>query len=235
MRIGLILLMLVFILPGCSKSSNGDDTPPPPPPPPSPSAATLVFPDNNTECNEGEILSENQSRVTFEWNAAQNTDSYEVNLRNLDTNGTTMVNVSTTSAPIIIDRGAPYEWFVVSKASGTMATANSATWKFYNQGAGITNYAPFPAAAVYPSRGSSINASGGTLTLEWTTSDVDGDLLEFDVYFDTDPEPDTLLGTTSDTTLDTSISSGTIYYWRVLSRDSAGNSSESEIFQFRVN
>lgn len=233
MRIGLLILMLVFIIAGCSNSGNGDDTPPPPPPPPS--AATLVFPDNNTECNEGEILSENQSRVTFEWSAAQNTDSYEVNLRNLDTNGTIMINVSTNSAPIIIDRGAPYEWFVVSKAIGTSATANSATWKFYNQGPGIANYAPFPAEALYPSRGSSIDPSGGTVTLEWSTSDVDGDILEFDIYFDTDPDPVTILGTTSDTTLDAAINSGTIYYWRVLSRDSAGNSSESEIFEFRVN
>ena len=201
-----------------------------------PSAATLVFPDNNSECNEGEILNDTQSQVLFQWNNSQNTDSYEVNLRDLSNNNTSRTVANTNSVAITLKRGNPYEWFVVSRASGTNQTANSASWKFYNEGPGITNYAPFPAVAVSPPRGASITSSG-TVTLEWEGSDVDNDLEEYEVYFGTNPEADTLLGTLADNTLETDVTTGQgiVYYWRILSRDSAGNTSFSEIFEFRVN
>jgi hypothetical protein len=34
---------------------------------------------------------------------------------------------------------------------------------------------------------------------------------------------------------DVSVSSSTTYYWKVITRDSKGNTSESEVGQFRVN
>ncbi len=221
-------------------SNGGDDPGPDPDPDPdpvaAPSAATLVFPDNNSECNEGEILNDTQSQVLFQWNNSQNTDSYEVNLRDLSNNNTSRTVSNTNSVAITLKRGNPYEWFVVSRASGTNQTANSASWKFYNEGPGITNYAPFPATAVSPARGASITSSG-TVTLEWEGSDVDNDLEEYEVYFGTNPEADTLLGTLADNTLETDVTTGQgiVYYWRILSRDSAGNTSFSEIFEFRVN
>lgn len=221
-------------------SNGGDDPGPDPDPDPdpvaAPSAATLVFPDNNSECNEGEILNDTQSQVLFQWNNSQNTDSYEVNLRDLSNNNTSRTVSNTNSVAITLKRGNPYEWFVVSRASGTNQTANSASWKFYNEGPGITNYAPFPAVAVSPPRGASITSSG-TVTLEWEGSDVDNDLEEYEVYFGTNPEADTLLGTLADNTLETDVTTGQgiVYYWRILSRDSAGNTSFSEIFEFRVN
>jgi len=218
-------------------SCGGGDSPPPEPPPPvvvtPPSAATLVFPDNNTECNEGTVVNESQSTVLFQWNASQNTDTYEVNLRNLDNNNTAKTNASTNEALITLLRGTPYEWFVVSKANGTNVVATSASWKFYNQGPGVENYAPFPAEVVSPARGSSVGATG-TITLEWTGSDVDNDLADYDIYFDTSSSPTTLLGTTEETSMDASITANTVYYWRVVSRDSQGNTSQSEIFEFRV-
>ena len=218
-------------------SCGGGDPPAPEPPPPvvvtPPSAATLVFPDNNTECNEGTVVNENQSTVLFQWNASQNTDTYELNIRNLDNNNIARTNANTNEALITLLRGTPYEWFVVSRANGTNETATSASWKFYNQGPGVENYAPFPAEAVNPARGSTVGATG-TIALEWTGSDVDNDLEEFDIYIDTNASPTTLLGTTGESTLDASITANTIYYWRVVSRDSQGNTSQSEIFEFRV-
>ena len=63
----------LFLLTACGgNSSNTDDTPPPPVA--APSAATLVFPEDNTECNEGVIseTDETKSAVTFQWNASEN-------------------------------------------------------------------------------------------------------------------------------------------------------------------
>lgn len=231
-----IFILAIFFIAACGGEDNNNNPDPDPisdpDPVASPLASTLVFPDNNTECNEGVVLNESQSLVTFEWNASQNTDSYEVNLRNLNSNASSKSNSNTNSADITLDRGVPYEWFVVSKADGTNTTASSSTWKFYNQGPGVENYAPFPAEVVYPARGSAINNTG-TVQLEWTGSDVDNDITEYEILYGTDSDPSTLLGTTSDSFIEAAISTGE-YYWRVISKDSQGNSSESEIFEFSV-
>ena len=228
------LCIAVMLLASCGGGGNGgSDNGPDPQPVPAPVAATLVFPDNNTECNEGVVVNDTQSRVTFQWNASQNTDSYEVNLKNLNTNNSSKNNSNTNSAAITIERGVPYEWFVVSSANGTTVTANSPTWKFYNQGPGIENYAPFPAEAVNPTRGATISTAGNIM-LEWSGSDVDNDLTEFDIYFGTESDPDTLLGTTPQSTIEATVVSNEVYFWRVVSRDSQGNTSQSEIFEFQV-
>jgi hypothetical protein len=234
MKIKYLIGLFVFgSMLSCSKSDPSPAPDPGPDPVPDPVAATLVFPDNNTECNEGVVLNDTQSSVAFQWNASANTDSYEVTIRNLDTNTSATTNTTTNEAVITLLRGVPYEWFVVSKASGTTVTATSDKWKFYNQGPGVENYAPFPAEVVSPLRGSSI-ASSGTIALEWAGSDVDNDITEYEILFGTDAMPSTSLGTTSDTTLDATIVSGEIYYWRVITMDSQGNTSQSEIFDFRV-
>ena len=227
-----IFMLAVFLISACGGGDSNSDPVPDPDPVPSPLAATLVFPDNNTECNEGVVLNGTQSKVTFEWNASQNTDSYEVNLRNLNSNSSSKSNSNTNSAEITLERGVPYEWFVISKANGTNETATSSVWKFYNQGPGVENYAPFPAEAVNPGRGAAIDNSG-TVQLEWTGSDVDNDIIEYEVLFGTDSDPSNLLGRTSDSFIDATIAAG-VYYWRVISRDSQGNSSQSEIFEFSV-
>lgn len=216
--------------------SGGDSsgTDPDPEPVPGPVAATLVFPANNTECNEGEILNSDQSRVTFQWNASQNADSYEVRLTNLNTNTSSSNTSNTNEATIVIQRATPYEWSVTSRASGSSQTASSPAWRFYNAGEGISNYAPFPATAVFPERGSTL-ANGGTTTLLWNTSDIDDDLASYDIYLEVNnTDPQTLVGTTSDNSLDIAISVSSVYYWQVVSKDAAGNSSVSEVFQFAV-
>lgn len=229
-----LAIIQAFLLLSCGKTepiSIDQD----PDPVPNPLAAILVFPDNNTECNEGNVLNETQSSVTFRWNASQNTDTYELNLRNLNNNNIMQINASTNEATATLLRGTPYEWFVVSMANGTEVTASSETWKFYNQGPGIENYTPFPAEVISPLRGSIVTSSGGIITLEWTGSDVDNDITEFDILFGTETTPSTLLGTTSDNSIDATVVSGEIYYWRVITKDSEQNSSDSEIFDFRVN
>ena len=215
---------------GGDSSGGGPD----PQPVPDPVAATLVFPANNTECNEGEVLSPQQSRVTFQWNASQNTDSYEVRLTNLTTNTSSSTTSNTNEAAIVIQRATPYEWSVTSRANGTSQTATSVVWRFYNAGEGVSNYAPFPATAVFPQRGSTL-ANAGTITLAWETTDIDGDLDSYDVYLEANNTgPQSLVGTTAENTLDITVSASTVYYWQVVSKDTEGNSSVSEVFQFAV-
>lgn len=198
-----------------------------------PSKAALVFPDNNLECTEGTVINNTQSTITFQWQASSNTDNYEVNVTNLNTSTTSTTSSNTNEASITLDRNTPYSWFVVSKSENTDATAESDTWRFYNQGEGAINYAPFPARAVSPTSGQTVSNSN-TINLEWEGKDVDNDLVEFEVFFGTSNPPTASLGITSQRTTNTSINSGQIYYWRVISKDNAGNTSQSEIFDFKV-
>ncbi|MEM9001796.1 MAG: hypothetical protein AAGB24_16170 [Bacteroidota bacterium] len=239
----LILTIALFVF-ACSSSDDGGDLEPmgggddDDPVIMAPNAATLVFPEDDTECNEGVVNPNDntKSTVTFEWNAATNADSYTVSLRNLNTNTTINSNSSTNEAAIIIDRGTPYEWFVISRAQGTTETANSPTWRFYNEGPGIENYAPFPAEAVNPQRGQNFAASTTVVFLQWDASDIDGDIVGYEVFLDTNDDPTTSLGTTTENTLaDITVSSGTVYYWKVSTTDSQANTSMSEVFSFRVN
>ncbi|PCJ98673.1 MAG: hypothetical protein COA50_00035 [Flavobacteriaceae bacterium] len=232
--IGFLASFFLLSCGGGDSGGGGDDTPPPPPLVADPSAASLVFPENNTECNEGTILNDTQSSVIFEWSASQNTDSYEVNITNLNTNTTQKTTATTTEATVTILRGTPYEWFIISKATGTTATATSPAAKFYNQGPGTENYAPFPADAVNPKRGETI-ATTTSVALEWTGSDVDDDIEGYEILFGTDTNPSVSLGTITESTIAATVASGVTYYWRVITTDSQGNTSQSEIFEFRVN
>lgn len=223
-----------------SCGGGGDDgptTPTPPTPPDAvtpPGISTLIFPDDDEECTEGEILNDTQSSVTFEWNASTNTDSYEINLTNLNTDATARIISSTNSTPITLLRGIPYEWFVISKASGTVETAQSVTWRFYNAGEGVSNYAPFPATAVAPARGLSVTSTG-SIALEWSGSDVDNDITEYEVFFGINTLPATSIGITTETSISAEVIAGTTYYWRVITKDSGNNTSSSEIFEFKTN
>ncbi len=229
-----IIPFLIFF--GCSGGDSGNDAPTAPPPEPvaSPMQATLIFPENNKECTEGEVLNENKSIVNFQWNNSENTDSYEVHLKNLNNSNTTRTNSNTNSVRITLDRGVPYEWFVISKSNGTSTTASSATWKFYNQGPGIENYAPFPADAVNPKRGANI-PNTTSLSLEWISSDIDNDIIGYEVLLDTNSPPNTVLGTTTAQTIEANVAANTTYFWRVITSDSKNNNSKSEIFEFKIN
>lgn len=218
-------LMVVLVL-ACGK----DD------PPPAPEAALLVFPEENSECTTGNSLSENLSQVTFRWNASKNTDQYTLSVINLNTNIPQNVSTSTTSASLTIAKGTPFSWSLSSRNNDSDEVAVSDTWLFYNAGS-QTTYAPFPAQLVSPESGSTVQKNlANEVLLQWIGADADNDLASFEVLFSTSNPPTTSIGTTGATTRQISVGvvSGTIYYWKVISTDTEGNTSESSVFDFRV-
>ena len=96
-----------IVLLSCGGGGDGDggDGGGEPNPIPAPLATTLIFPDNNEECTEGEVINPTQSRVVFEWNDSQNTDSYQVNVRNLNTGNNSLTSSTESSTPIILSEG----------------------------------------------------------------------------------------------------------------------------------
>lgn len=197
-----------------------------------PAAATLIFPLNNTECNEGIIVSDTETDVLFQWEKAKNTSSYLLTITNLNNGSSREINTVSNEFLIRILRGTPYSWVVKSKASIGNATADSETWKFYNAGLPEESHPPFPAELVSPIMGSAIES--GTVSLQWNGSDVDNDIASYTVLFDTVEIPILPAGNTTTNSMNVEVESGKVYYWKVISTDANGNSSDSEIFQFKV-
>lgn len=224
---GLILIsILLFACGGGGDGDGGGATPP--------TAATLVFPENNTECNEGTIVSSTQSTVNFRWNAGTNTDSYIVLVTNLETNQLTTRATTQTNLDIQILRGVPYSWQVESRRGGTSQTARSGIFRFYNAGEAVESYAPFPAAAVSPEIGETVDGSTGTITLRWSGNDIDNDIVSYEVFYSTSNPPLNSIATQSGTTLNVNVTVNTVYYWQVVTTDAEGNTSTSELFQFKT-
>ncbi|MES2486350.1 MAG: hypothetical protein V4581_10455 [Bacteroidota bacterium] len=195
-------------------------------------AAVLGAPLNNTECITGVEVSATQSKVTFEWNEATGAQSYFVYVKNLNTQSTLQYSAgNNTSLEVTLNKATPYSWYV--SANKATSSVNSETWKFYNAGVGISNYAPFPAELVAPVMSSSVY--GPTVSLQWAGSDLDSDIDTYEVYFGTASNPTTLAATTAQQTLTgVTVVSGGTYYWKVVTTDDAGNTTSSPVFQFKV-
>ncbi|MRI00688.1 hypothetical protein GH721_09140 [Kriegella sp. EG-1] len=226
----IMTLLLLVVLTACPGSKNDN---PDVDPIGDPGSVALVFPENNSECTEGEAVNNLQSAITFIWEASQNADSYEVNLKNLENGDTQKTEVTTNESTITLKSNTPYEWFVVTRANNSDVAPVSAIWKFYNAGEGVTNYAPFPASVVSPRRGESIAASTA-VSLEWQGSDVDNDIVEFEVLFGTVATPSTNIGVASQSSMSVNVVSGQTYFWQVITKDNVGNTSQSEVFDFKV-
>src|SRR5690606_1057240 len=198
-----------------------------------PTKAILVFPENNTECLEGSILSDTQSEVTFRWTASQNTEQYDLQLTNLISKSTKSFTTKNTELPITIERGTPYSWQIIS-ISGPK-TQESDLWSFYNAGESTEYFIPFPAENVSPAPATVYPSTQTGVTLEWNGNDLDGDILEYDIYFGDGNPPTIYQEKYKQTTLpDIPLVAGKSFYWKIVTRDSLGNESTSDIFSFEV-
>ncbi len=222
------LLLLALIAAGCGSGGGGESNGQ------APEAAALAFPINNSECLTGTNVSATESKITFEWNAAANAETYILYVKDLLTQQALQYNAQgNLSMEVTLKKGNPYLWYVVSKAANTETVGTSEKWKFYNAGDGVVSYVPFPADAVAPGNSSSI--AGPTVNLEWEGHDLDDDIVQYRVYMDTTNNPATLVGTTAQESLaGLNVASAATYYWKVVSIDAKGNNSESQVFQFKT-
>jgi hypothetical protein len=222
-----ILLLLLIVTIGCKREN---------PEPESPAKATLVFPASNALCTAGTVISATQSTVILTWNASANSDSYAVTIKNLITGDVVTQGTNTNQLAVTILRGTPYSWYVVSKSASTSATAQSDTWKFYNSGVGIINYPPFPAAIIEPIFSQIITTSNSMITLTWSGSDTDGDIAGYDIYFGTTSTPPLFRTNYTNMSLgNVPVVAKTTYYWKVITKDTQGNTSDSGTYQFTLN
>jgi hypothetical protein len=229
----IIMGLIVAVLFSCKNS--GTEPAPPPEAQLPPAKAILLLPAQNEVCATGENPTSTTSTVKFDWNDAANANNYVLTLKNLIA-GTSFDYVSSQSElKITIPRATAFSWTVTSKSTKTATTATSDPWKFYNSGEGQISYAPFPATLTFPAMGAVIGTTNN-VTLTWNGSDADNDITGYDVYFGKTASPALVANTKPDSqSFAVEVTANTVYYWKVITKDTQGNTSDSGIYQFKIN
>lgn len=233
----IILVFIVSVFFACGKGGGSSVTPTPPVTPAKPPAkAVLSLPLQNEVCANGENQTVTESTIHFVWQDAANADSYVLTIKNLLTGSLIRKTSSQSDLKVALARATPFSWNVTSKSTKIVDTTVSDSWKFYNSGVGQTSYAPFPATLTYPANGQVITVTGTNVTLTWTGADADNDIAGYDIYFGKSSTP-TLVATNKADNLisNVQITSNTIFYWEVITKDAKGNTSDSGVYQFKVN
>lgn len=223
-----ILPSLLFLVLSCNK--NNDETteiinlPP--------ESALLIYPENNTECYDGIVVSDNEADVLFQWEKSSNTGSYLLTINNLNDGSSKQITTQKTEFLVRLLRGTPYSWQVKSNGLNNSGSAASEVWRFYNAGIPDQSHPPFPANALNPESGELVNA--GSLLLQWEVSDIDNDIATYKILLDTITPPAKVLGNSSTLSIEAQVNAGNIYYWQIITTDLLGNVSNSPVFQFQV-
>lgn len=220
----MLVLGILFI--GCKKKES----------PNPPGKVALVAPAKNSECAPIQSAGNNTNVVLFAWQAGVNAETYDLRVTNLNSGTVQTKSTKLLSETLPLVKGAPFSWVVVSRNSAVGTAVTSDTWHFFNPGAN-TIYVPFPAEILEPLFGARIFKDiNNEVTLKWKGADLDQDIVGYEVYLSVENPPLSLVAspTPGNTNLKISVASNTVYYWKVITNDGKGNSSDSGIFNFKV-
>ena len=207
-----------------------------PAPIPEPQPATLVLPSNLDRCTTATSLNSEESQVRFQWAAALNTDNYELVIINSLTNQKYSKATALLTETKVLPKGAPYQWYIVSKSILSTAETKSEVWQFYLEGNPKSSHLPFPARLISPDDEAQIQLeANGNLLFIWEGKDLDEDIQAYSLY----------LGTTADDLelkkenlsspqVSLTLESGRTYFWQIKTLDSEGNRSLSQIYRFET-
>lgn len=220
-----LLSFCIAVLFSCQKAKEDVDR--------TPESALLEYPADNSLCVEGSSISSTLSSVTFTWNASVNTDTYKLKIRNLLTGDSLLYTTTKTQLKVELKKGTPYAWKVISTNRYNLSEVSSAIRKFYNAGEGRVSYSPFPAEITSPLRDETVQPVNGRIRLGWKGSDVDNDIVSYTVYFGAASKPELYRDSLAVNFLaDIQVIDKTEYYWKVITKDSNGNESDSGLFRF---
>ena len=218
MKKNLSVILFLFTSLSCSKDKIEDL---------SPVSAILIFPENNTDCNEGNIISSTKSEVTFRWNSSENTDNYLLKIILVEDSIIQIINTNLPQATAVLERGKIYNWQVISQKNTSLVDGNSSIWSFYNSGVASENNIPFQAELIYPEQDENILA--GQITLNWISSDLNNDVTENHILMDNYYPPTSIRGISSEDSFDILVQPFNIYYWQIVTNDQSGSKSFSNI------
>ncbi|MDG2147755.1 MAG: hypothetical protein P8K14_06030 [Flavobacteriaceae bacterium] len=195
---------------------------------PDPEAVILSSPGNGDSCTTALNIDLEESQVTFSWKQSLHTDSYEININNLDTGEMLKKGTVLNSESIILKRGFPYSWWVFSKSENSPIISKSQIWVFYLEGHSKSSYLPFPAKLISPGSEEQVNLDNGRFIFQWEGRDLDNDIISFDFYIGEDIDELKLINSgLTGTSIEIELEVGKNYYWKIITTDSKGNTSSS--------
>ena len=220
----LFLILTIFLAISCQKEVIITPAPP-----------LLIGPQNNNSCTSDTVITSQTSQVNFSWQAALNADEYELVIRDIQTNSDIKLKTFRTFSFVVLDRGKQYSWWVISKYDADQTSSKSMVWTFYLEDSQTSSYFPFPANLLNPKSNEQISLNDGKYIFRWETTDLDDDIIEYDIYLGRDPNDLTLLAEgLSFNSIELSLNPNQFYYWKVIIRDSEGNVSSSTVNGFKT-
>jgi len=223
MRLGLNILICCMLLIGCKK-----DNPSPP------GQVALISPTKNSECSPVDSSTGNTNSVQFEWQASSNTDSYKVQIENLNTGVTQTMTTASLSVVVPVTKGTPFSWAVISENTKVTETTMSEKWFFFSPGS-ESSHTPFPAEVLSPNGPKAFIDDNGEVTLNWQGSDIDGDIEGYDIYYSTTNPPNLFESkAANETSTKAAAITNTDYFWKIITKDSKGNTSDTGVLAFKA-
>ena len=174
-------------------------------------AATLQSPTLISPANGATGVS---TTTNLNWSSSSGATSYDVYIGS--PNPSLAGNVTGTSvsfsSPLLAST--TYSWYIVAKNGSS--TAQSVTWSFTTAGT-----APVAPTLFSPANGATgVSASA---SLSWS---IASGATSYDVYFGTSNAPPLLTNTTN-ISYGPSVAAGTLYYWKIVAKNSLGSTSSS--------
>tara|TARA_B100000809_G_scaffold141837_1_gene139377 strand:- start:1631 stop:2311 length:681 start_codon:yes stop_codon:yes gene_type:complete len=225
MRAVLLIFMSILLF-----SCGGSDDDTPPIDNVAPTVPSLLVPNDEELCTDNPL--------DFEWTIATDPEGdnvqYEIQVA---TNNSFSADVQTkiksiTTHNFTLLKSSEYYWRVRSKDNKNNFSDYSDTRKYYTEGEGVSNHLPFTATLISPEL--SMDISDNTTLLKWSASDVDGDVLTYDVYFGKENPPILLVENISETTRDVDLLESVTYYWKIVVKDDKGGESIGQVWEFNA-
>lgn len=222
-----LLFFILFIsIVACSSdnSSPNDDTDSN-----LPTIPNLIYPTDNLICID--------NTLQLQWSIEDTMENTNVNYLlevSKQSDFSTYEHTITTNETfydLSFDIGTVYYWRVRSSFEN-QSNGFSEVYSFYTEGEGEENHLPNAPEAISPLQDAIVKTSN--INLSWNATDVDSeDVLSYNVYCDTNPNPTTKLGSDLNTTnLSVNVISGNVYYWKVIVKDDKGGQAIGNIWSF---
>lgn len=216
--------LIIFSCGGGSESGGDDDVIPPSPPPAAlTDAVSLMIPINNDVCTDFTSAEDNDFvRISLQWSAVTGARSYEVNIKQLNTNTIQTVSVSGVRTSIVLLRNTRYEWFVTGINADNVKGVKGEKFTFTTPALGAVNTAPYVELLL------EFDHQNDILNVSWEGIDPDNDIIIYTILvFENDNEILFFENTNSLFIDDIPARIGSQYKVEVFARDSNGNGSRA--------
>ena len=196
-----------------------------------PGVPELVFPTDNLICTN--------FNLAFEWNATTDLDGdrlfyiIEIARDAMFTETLFSLQTSQLRRNFNFEKGTTYFWRVKAMDHNRNESPYSEVRSFVTEPEAGINTIPQTPAIIAPAQGDIVTENA--VLLEWESSDADGDILAYDVYFGETNPPALLVENIDQTIFGASILPTKKYYWRIVAKDNKQGVAIGRVWQFETN